>query len=76
MSMVEKNVKVVETIESVTITLTEDQAQRLTALLGYCTSSSGFTKLWSELADAGIDRKKYTVDNNLHSITVTAKPVW
>ena len=77
MSMVKKNIKVVETVESVTITLSVDQAERLSTLLGFCTSKSGFTQLWNELRQAGMDgKKKYKVSNHQHSVTVESKPIW
>lgn len=70
MSSVEKNVKIVEQVESVSLTLTEEQANRLVSLFGYCTPASGFSNLYNDLRDAGYSGKGYKTTATGHSVVV------
>lgn len=64
MAKATKNVKTVETIESVTLTVTLDEAQRIKALAGRCSHREGLSGIFSALSAAGIGSGGYDVKTN------------
>lgn len=64
MASAKKNVEVVETVKGVTLELSVDEAQMLTALLGKCRRNHNTTPIFKALTEAGIEKGDWKVEAN------------
>jgi hypothetical protein len=65
----------VEVVESVSITVTEEQAHILHTALGYLTPASGLSSVYKALTKAGYG-DRHTRTNTGHSLEIKPRPVW